>query len=73
MRLLFAAFLIAIGVAAPALADDAPPPGEPQSTPSASGGPDFLFGHPRASISFGATWVVPRAGGDLFTRLSVTN
>ena len=53
MRLLLAAFLIAIGVAAPALADDDPlSPAEPQSTPSLSGGPDFLFGRPRASISF---------------------
>jgi len=35
MRLLFAAFLIAIGVAAPALADDDPSsPAEPQNTPS---------------------------------------
>src|SRR5215470_17640482 len=68
MRLLFAAFLIAIGVAAPALADEAPPlPAEPQSTPSPSGGPDFLFGRPRASIAFSGTWVAPRAGGDLFT------
>jgi len=68
MRLLFAAFLIAIGVAAPALADDDPSsPAEPQNTPSLTGGPDFLFGHPRASISFNGTWVVPRAGGDLFT------
>src|SRR6185369_2325436 len=68
MRLLFAAFLIAIGVAAPALADDAPSsPAEPQNTPSLPGGPDFLFGRPRASISFSGTWVVPRAGGDLFT------
>jgi hypothetical protein len=68
MRLLFAAFLIAIGVAAPALADDDPSsPAEPQNTPSLTGGPDFLFGRPRASISFNGTWVVPRAGGDLFT------
>jgi len=68
MRLLFAAFLIAIGVAAPALADDDPSsPAEPQNTPSLTGGPDFLFGRPRATISFNGTWVVPRAGGDLFT------
>jgi hypothetical protein len=68
MRLLFAAFLIAIGMAAPAFADDASPaPTAPQTIPPPSGGPDFLFGRPRASISLSGTWVVPRAGGDLFT------
>ena len=68
MRLLFAAFLVAVVAAAPALADDeAPAANEPQTTPSSSGGPDFLFGRPRASISLGGTWVVPRAGGDLFS------
>lgn len=68
MRLLFAAFLIATGLASPAFADGTSPASTgPQSTPSSSGGPDFLFGHPRASISLGGTWIVPRASGDLFT------
>ncbi len=32
--------------------------------------PDFLFGRPNAWIAVSGTWLVPRAGGDLFTFVS---
>lgn len=67
MRLLFAALLLATGLAAPAFADDLDTvPSDAQSLAPSNGGPDFLFGRPRASISLSGTWLVPHAGGDLF-------
>ena len=70
MRLIFTAFLIVICGAAPARAENEASPTAATQSPAGGGGPDFLFGRPNAWISLSATWLVPRAGGDLFTFVS---
>src|SRR5258707_8777685 len=70
MRLLFTAFLIVMCAAGPARAEDEASPAPDTQSPTAGGGPDFMFGRPNAWIALSGTWLVPRAGGDLFTFVS---
>src|SRR5262245_28223810 len=41
--------------------------GQDQSSPPSIGTRDFLFGAPRAWVAVRGSWVMPHAGGDLFT------
>jgi hypothetical protein len=70
MRLIITALLIVICGAGPARAENETAPAPPTQSPAAGGGPDFLFGRPKAWIALSATWLVPRADGDLFTFVS---
>src|SRR5262245_796192 len=67
MRLIFTAFLVVLCAVSPARADDETTQAPEGECSSAGGWPDFLFGRPKAWISLSGTWLVPRAGGDLFT------
>ena len=67
MRLIFAALLVVMCGVASAQAESGASPATEAQSPAASGGPDFLFGRPNAWIALSGTWLVPRAGGDLFT------
>jgi hypothetical protein len=67
MRLIFAALLVVMCGVASAHAESGASPATEAQSPAASGGPDFLFGRPNAWIALSGTWLVPRAGGDLFT------
>jgi hypothetical protein len=67
MRLIVTAFLVALCGVGAARAENEPSPATEAQSPAGGGGPDFLFGRPKAWISLSGTWLVPRAGGDLFT------
>ena len=66
MRFILTAFLVVMCGASPARAEDEVPQAAERQSPATGGGPDFLFGRPKAWISLSGTWLVPRAGGDLF-------
>ena len=68
---LVAASAVCLAATAPA-AIAAGRPGEQANQPVAPpvGTPDFLFGQPRGWVTFRGSWLVPRAGGDLFTFVS---
>ncbi len=59
---LILAFVLTLAAAAPAAADQgqAPPSNHPGSRR------DFLFGRPHGSLGVHGSWLLPRAGGDLF-------
>ena len=61
--------LTAAGTSVQAQDRFAPSPKQSASPPS-QGGPDFLFGRPRGWASLSGTWLLPRAGGDLFSFVS---
>lgn len=69
MPLRVTALVIVLCAASPAFAQT-PSPSTGAQAPAADGGPDFLFGRPKAWISLGGTWLVPRTDGDLFTFVS---